>query len=94
MATERTALLSEDNNVVTLQHNIDSASEELGCVHLEVTDIEVCPSHGDVTGLPHVVGTVKPTEELPVLQDHEDGRGHRVHSHYETAVSVQCWLYG
>ena len=47
--------------------------------HLEITNIEVRPSHCDITGLSHVVRTVKPAQELPVFQDDEDGRGHGVH---------------
>ena len=44
--------------------------------NLEITDIEVRPGPCDITGLSHVVRTVKPAQELPVFQDDEDGRGH------------------
>ena len=47
--------------------------------NLEITDIEVCTGHSDITGLPHVIRTVKPAQQLAVLQDDEDGGGHRVH---------------
>ena len=48
--------------------------------NLEITDIEVCTGHSDITGLPHVIRTVKPAQQLAVLQDDEDGGGHRVNS--------------
>ena len=47
--------------------------------NLEITDIEVRSGHSDITGLPHVVRTVKPAQQLAVLQDDEDGGRHGVH---------------
>ena len=49
--------------------------------YLEITDVELSAGHGDVAGLPHVVRAVEPAQQLAVLHDDEDGRGHGVHGH-------------
>ena len=80
--SQELSLLSEDDNIVTLQQlimNTEGGERQSEDTNLKVTDIEVSPGHSDVTGLPHVVRTVKPAQELPVLQDDEDGRRHGVH---------------